>query len=382
MLRAMTRISFLAMLLCFLSLGLCAQNRFTDEGLDHAAKPLGLKYKLVDLGTLGVNTVIGYGLNNKGDATGAAWALVGCSDEETFLYTNKSKMINMGFAGCNFGMSINDSGQIAFNQDHHTGSGDYTAHRHTPMVGDIDLGTLPGDIGSYAIHINAFGDVVGGSVTNDPPQWLLGDPFLYTDQNGMLDLGSLGGGRGQANGINTNGTVVGWSRTSSTPVGDYWDPGDAFVWTPDIGIVDLNTLSKTPGWNLRSAAAVNGKGIIVGYGMNKKVKLIQAFFYNPATQTVRNLGTFPKGGFSYALDINSKGWVVGAAYLDASGIGNYRAAVWPNGNPGALNLNNLILGGTGGWILAEARAINAAGQILAWGVDNNGHTHAFRLDPK
>jgi probable HAF family extracellular repeat protein len=378
----------LAMWVCSFPLGLWSQNLSAGGSPDESNKAIILKYKLVDLGTLGVNTVIGYGLNNRGDVTGDAYSPIGCTDEQTFLYTNKTKMVNMnglqpGFAGCNYGVSINDSGQIAFNQDQpfHTGSGDYTAHRYTPNVGVIDLGTLPGDIVSYATHINLFGEVVGGSVTNDPPDYLLGHPFLYSDDGGMVDLGSLGGGRGMANGINARGTVVGWSRTPNTPVGDYWDPGDAFVWTVDIHMVDLNTINKTPGWNLRNAAAVNGQGIIVGFGLYNKVDLIQAFRYNPNTRTVLNLGTFPGGGFSYALDINSKGWVVGAAYLDASGIGNYRACVWPKGLPVALNLNKLIPQNTG-WTLAEARAINDFGQILAWGFDVKGNTHAFRLDPK
>lgn len=331
-------------------------------------------------------------MNNNGDVTGDAYinAAGYCYDEQTFLYTGKNKtFVDLngpvpGFGGCNFGMSINDSAQIAFNQDQpgHTGSGDYTAHRFTPPNTVINLGTLPGDAVSYAIRINETGDVVGGSAADDPPNYLLGDPFLYTHGR-MIDLGTLGGGRGQANGINAFDIVVGWSRTRNTPVGDYWNPGHAFVWVPwHSGLIDLNSINKTPGWNLRTAAAINRNEFIVGYGLYNPVGMIQAFRYNLFTQTTRDLGTFPGGGFSYALDINSTGWVVGAAYLDASGVGNYRAAVWPRGNPGALNLNNMICGGTGPWILDQAVAINNSGQILASGADpNNNHAHAFLLTP-
>lgn len=349
-----------------------------------AGMALGQQYNLVDLGTLGGNTTIGYGLNINGDATGFSFSTAGGCYLQAFLYTDGGGMtdagLQPGWGGCNYGLSINDAGQIAFNGDHHPGSGDYTAHRFTPNLGAIDLGTLPGDTGSYAVRIDASGDVVGGATTSQSN--LLGDPFFYSDQTGMVDLGNLGGGRGQANGINANGTIVGYGRTPNTPDGDYWNIGDAFVYTSQTGIVDLNTIIVTHGWMLYNAAAINKKGIVVGYGLHKtkKIDVLDAYRYNPVSHAVVDLGTFPGGGISYASDINSHGWIVGTAYLDPSGRGNFRAAVWPKGKPGALNLNNLIPQNSG-WTLAQATAINDLGQILAWGVYSNGDTHAFRLDP-
>jgi probable HAF family extracellular repeat protein len=343
------------------------------------------QYNLVDLGTLGGNVATAYGINKFGDATGFSYSTGGGCYLQAFLYTDGAGMQDVGllpgWGGCNYGVSINDNGQIAFNGDHHPGSGDYTAHRYTPNVGAIDLGTLPGDVVSYAARIDASGNVVGGSVTNDPPNYLFGDPFYYSDGTGMVDLGNLGG-RGQANGINSAGVIVGYSRTPTTPVGDYWNIGHAFVYRSDGGIVDLNTLTLTKGWTLYNAASISKQGFIVGYGLHKtkKIDVLDAYRYNPVTHFITDLGTFPGGGISYAADINSKGWIVGTAYLDASGAGNFRAAVWPKGKPGALNLNNLIPQDSG-WTLAQATAINDAGQILAWGVDANGDTHAFRLDP-
>lgn len=347
-----------------------------------ASAAFAQQYNLVDLGTLGGNVATAYGLNNSGDATGFSYSTGGGCYFQAFLYTDGTGMqdigLQPGWGGCNYGVSINDSGQIAFNGDHHPGSGDYTAHRYTPNVGAIDLGTLPGDSVSFAVRINVSGEVVGGSASSA----LVGDPFLYTDGTGMVDLGNLGGGRGQANGINEGGIIVGYARTPTTPVGDHWNIGDAFIYTGDGGIVDLNTIIATHGWTLYNAAAINIEGVIVGYGLHKtkKVDVLDAFRYNPASRKVTDLGTFPGGGISYASDINSKGWVVGTAYLDPSGNGNFRAAVWPKGKPGALNLNNLIPQNTG-WTLAQATAINDVGQILAWGVDSSGDTHAFRLDP-
>jgi len=349
------------------------------------------QYNIVDLGTLGGTVTVAYGLNNKADATGFAYAADAGCYLQTFLYTEANGLsdigLQSGFGGCNLGVSINDAGQISFDGDHHTGSGDYTAHRYTPGVGAIDLGALPGDTVSYAGRIDAVGDVVGGSIHGDGTG---GDAFLYTDALGMVDLGNLGGvdamkcGGAIAVGINATGTIVGSARTPNTPPCEYWDRGDAFV---DYNrrvrrMVDLNTIIRTKGWNLRTAAAINKKGFIVGYGatMRNNQPVLDAFRYNPATRRVTDLGTFVGGGISYAEDINSRNWIVGAAYLDGSGSGNYRAALWQPGRPGAQDLDNLIPPNTG-WTLREAYGINDKGQIVGWGYVAGGDTHAFRLDP-
>jgi probable HAF family extracellular repeat protein len=59
-----------------------------------------------------------------------------------------------------------------------------------------------------------------------------------------------------ANGINNNGKVVGTSNNR------------AFLWTKDLRIQDLNSLTDQTGsgWTLYSANAINDAGQIVGYG--------------------------------------------------------------------------------------------------------------------
>ena len=230
---------------------------------------------------------------------------------------------------------------------------------------------------SYAVRLNAWGAVVGGSASSA----LIGDPFLYTSRTGMVDIGNLGGGRGMAEGINDFAVVVGSARIPTTPVGDIWNIGHAFVYTDESGILDINNLTRTPGWELYDAHAVNDWGLIVGYGQHQTANgnVLDAYRYNIWTGQVADLGTFPGGGISYAYDINFDGVIVGAAYLDATGAGNFRAAVWVPGKSGALNLNDLIPSNTG-WTLRQATAINNKGQIVGWGY-LNGETRAFRLDP-
>jgi probable HAF family extracellular repeat protein len=93
---------------------------------------------------------------------------------------------------------------------------------------------------------------------------------------------------------------------------------------------------------------------------------------------VDDLGTFPKGGGSYPLDINRFGHVVGAAYLDTTGVGNFRAFVYSDGT-GLRNLNHLIDPALG-WVLREATGINDRGQIVGWGY-RDGKDRPFRLSP-
>jgi len=139
---------------------------------------------------------------------------------------------------------------------------------------------------------------------------------------------------------------------------------------------DLNDLiDPSLGWELRNANAINDKGQIVGFGEHRGFGL-HAFRYSGGK--VEDLGTFPGGGISYAIGINSRGDVVGAAYLDASGAGNFQAMLYTDAH-GIQNLNDLIDPSLG-WKLAQATAINDRGQIAGWGfLKGNPNPRAFRL---
>jgi probable HAF family extracellular repeat protein len=168
------------------------------------------------------------------------------------------------------GRSINFSGDVAGESE--IGAGNTTrAFRFTEADGMVDLGTL-GGTNSSAYGINNNGQVVGesdtGLIVRSSVRRFRGfsffdtHAFLWTEGVGMTDLGHFGGGTSRAMAINNNEVVVGWSTQNN-------GTGYAFSWTRAGGMVDLNTLLPlNSGWVLMEANGINDNGQITGYGLH------------------------------------------------------------------------------------------------------------------
>ena len=125
----------------------------------------------------------------------------------------------------------------------------------SPAYAAIDLGTL-GGTATEALAITADGSVVGNSLA--PDGW---HGFMWTKQEGMVDLGTLGGhtsvvGAGflASSPVNNAGEVVGQSETADGQL-------QAYVWTKQDGMIALPTPEGT---NSCGASAINNAGLIVG----------------------------------------------------------------------------------------------------------------------
>jgi probable HAF family extracellular repeat protein len=143
------------------------------------------------------------------------------------------------------------------------------------------------------------------------------------DGAAVVEIGSFGGTRGEANDINNAGKVTGWSNLPDDAV------AHAYVW-------DGNTFV--------------------------------------------DIGTLPDGLNSIGYSINKAGDVAGKA--DISGVG-WRAFLWDRKQ--LYDLNELVDASDPlkpFVTLAEARGINDRGWIVANGADvRTGQTHGYLLTP-
>jgi probable HAF family extracellular repeat protein len=334
------------------------------------------KYTVTDLGVLnGDNESSGFWINNNGD-------VVGCSDTETiygypctglvagqhaFLWTKKDGMKDLGTlpgATVSGAIGINASGTVVgYSNVKGQITTNFVAVQWSPTGAITNLGTLTGGASSSAFEINAAGEVTGDSFVAsgavDATSW---------NDNKIKNLGALPDAIFTAGlDINAGGDIVGESVLT------YGPPfvSHAFFWNGST-MKDLGTL---PGGITSIANAISVYGTIVGQSDGENTGgLWHAVLWNSAHE-IKDLGLLSGGTYSIAFDVNLNDVVVGYGNISDNAP---HAMVWAS-TDGMRDLNNLIPSGTG-WVLINANAINADGQITGYGT-KGGHNHAFLLTP-
>lgn len=208
------------------------------------------------------------------------------------------------------------------------------AFRWTAFSGSQSIGVLPGNGNrSWAFGMNDDGSViVGGGERADYSQ----EAFRWTSASGMESLGDLPGGQVKsvaydvsANGLFavgqgtnaggqravlwswpagpvdlggfTGGVAYGVSRYGNVIVGKSSVDGEAFLWTPGLGMVSLRdflVLHGVPGltdWQLTEARGVSDDGtVIVGTGRNQvnEQRVWRATIVNPNQRQIAGSVTF------------------------------------------------------------------------------------------
>jgi probable HAF family extracellular repeat protein len=354
-----------------------------------------LRYKLVDLGTLGGPQSFGdagHGagnINNGGTAVGVADTatpdpnypnfnpLINAFGPEPFIFhafasKNGAALVDLGaLAGTNVSspIRIGTNGLIVGTSANGT-IDPLTGWPATTAVlwkdGQItDLGTL-GGYESEAFSVNSRGQIVGfsGNTVSDAYSILgLGTEtraFLW--QDGMMhDLGTLGGPDAFAIGMNENGQVIGFSYINSVSAPCTLTTG-AFLWE-EGKMVNLGTL----GGNCTGPGAINSRGQIVGGSNLAGDTTAHAFLWEKGTLT--DLGTLG-GTFSGATHLNEAGEVIGGA--TTAGDLAFHAFFWRHGVM-------TDLGTVGGNDCSNAFGINSKGQVVGQSFPCNVNVvaHAF-----
>ena len=243
-----------------------------------------------------------------------------------------------------------------------------------------DVGTLPGGYNSFAWGVNNRGQVVGDATngTPDPFSYYYGQilqfsggtqtrAFLWDEQNGMQDLGTLGGPDAWAALVNEEGQVTGISLTSFTPSANNGltcapnvPPQDPFFWDKSTGMIDIGSFGGTCG----APQAMNNRGQVVGGSYMAGNVLIHAFEWDRrAHRRLKDLGTLG-GDNSVALWVDDSGDVVGYADVpNPTGCTDpdcvHHAVLWRNGS-------TTDLGSLGSDPCSRAISINSSGQIVGF----------------
>ncbi len=229
----------------------------------------------------------------------------------------------------------------------------------------IDLGALPGDVGSLAVDINDNGQVVGSSTTSAGAHravlWdkgtitelgmlqsddgysaahainnqgeivgLSGDRAVLWDNGFITDLDMLPGeDSASALGINERGQIIGTSGAlSSAPHATLWDNGTI----TNLGIVDTwydEDASSVGRLDFSHAYGINNRGQIVG--VSTTLDGVHAVLWENGTVT--DLGTLPGHNYSEAFGINERGQIMGLSgmWTDDCNAGQCNAVLWENG---------------------------------------------------
>lgn len=321
---------------------------------------------------------IAHGINNATEVVG--WS-VGTGIEHAYFWENGGTVALPAFNDgglISSAYGINNAGLVVGES---TGSGVPQLAalwtRNDDSVWQVEnLGTLGGYYFSRALDISDPGNIIAGfvddAIVSHAAVWeyngAVDPPWAITD------LGLLPGHiAAEANGVNSSGTVAGYSGGPAGTV--------ALVWQKDSDGNWLRTqLPALPGGRSAFATGINEFDQIVGTagaldGLSHAVVWLPDTSHDPPIWTIIDLGAF-EDEWTYGLAINGSGQVVGETR--APGVGIVRAILIDDGV--MYDLNDLIPAGTP-LDLKSAQGINDGGHIVGRADDTAGYIQSFLLTP-
>jgi probable HAF family extracellular repeat protein len=221
----------------------------------------------------------------------------------------------------------------------------------------VDLGTL-GGLNSFATDVNDQGTVVGWSMTSTG----LVHAFRWTSASGMADLGTLPGDEwSEAFTVLNNGRILGVS--GRLPVG----VGRPVIWSPD-GRVTMLTIPTLPGADQAGPPTdMNASGAVIGWD----IRILQrGWYWDSIRGKIDITSAFPPSG-SYegaATRISASGWVVGVGKsFDCRHVTEcWRGMLW-HPDYGGRDLG--VVGGVTDAAVA-AEGVNNAATVVGWAMNS------------
>jgi probable HAF family extracellular repeat protein len=212
------------------------------------------------------------------------------------------------------------------------------------------LNPLPGGVWAGASAINNAGVVCGWrSIGSKESQTLPQSAFIWTQQNGFTDLGTLIDSGSTAWSINSSGTVVGRA-------GNFVSSGErGFV--HENGITNL--LPFIPNGLSSGAKSINDYGVMVIDGLVQVTPQFVGQHYVVDRGLWTPLSPLPGDSIAGCRAIANDGTVVG---ISTPAGGSSRACIWRNGAP--RRLVDLVSPPIG---IGRALAISDTGQIATEG---------------
>lgn len=202
----------------------------------------------VDLATAPAEFSTAHAINNRGHVAGRYWDVN--DDLRAYLYdgTTRHDLFSLG-GDLGLVQAMNDAGTIVGAMDVAGFGRQAFAYQGDTVTPIPLLNSNP----TTAVDVNQVGLVLGMSQASHGG----GRPFLWTQADGLTDLGRMSGGfTTAALALNDVGQVVGTA-----------DGTRGFLWSADDGYVDLNNLLPDgPGWTVTSAHDINDAGVILATG--------------------------------------------------------------------------------------------------------------------
>jgi uncharacterized membrane protein len=194
------------------------------------------------------------------------------------------------------------------------------------------------------------------------------DAFIWSE-GVMKDLGSLGGGFSTPSAINCRGQVAVISFDATN------QHFQSFVWTDGRRVL----LEPLQG-HFVEAAALDDDTDVVGAVSDAADQNALAAIWGPSGQG-RVLGAIGSDTGSIALDINSRGIVVGGSGMVSFSTAASYAHAFVARREGAIEDLNTLIPASSPLTLHVAYAVNDRGEIAGLGTNAAGETHAFILVP-